>query len=131
MVIIGLLVLAGIAAAIAGDGDDADTTPSAPVIEEPLDLPEPPAGSGIDFEVLNCTSEFGFATATVEFTVDRTYDYVEFVGDYTDEDGVSIGQGLGNVTDVVPGQTYRTEVIYSLTGSARGGTCHVRVGDVF
>jgi hypothetical protein len=80
--------------------------------------------------VLSCSTEFGYATARVEFTSDQSYSYVGFEGDYTDADGVVIGQGIGNATDVAPGQTYRIEVLYSLTGRAQGGTCQVRVGDV-
>ena len=81
--------------------------------------------------MLDCTVESGFATAKVEFTSDVAYNYVSFEGDFTNADGIVVGQGLGNATDVVPGQTYRIEVIYSLSGSPRSGTCHVHVGDAF
>ena len=74
--------------------------------------------------------EYGYATARVEFSSDQSYSYVGFEGDFIDADGVVIGQGIGNATDVTPGQKYRIEVIYSLTGRGRGGTCHVGIGDV-
>jgi hypothetical protein len=56
---------------------------------------------------------------------------VEPAAGHDQVDRIWIRQQLGNVTDVVPGQTYRVEVLYSLTGKPRGGTCHVSVGDVF
>jgi hypothetical protein len=97
-----------------------------PVEEEPTT----DSLTGISYEVLSCSTELGYATARVEFTSDQSYSYVGFEGDYTDADGVVIGQGIGNATDVAPGQPYRIEVLISLTGGAQGGTCQVRVGDV-
>jgi hypothetical protein len=52
---------------------------------------------------------------------------VEFGGSFVDADGVAIGEGLGNVTDVVPGQVYKTKVLYDLDGAGRDGRCGVNV----
>jgi hypothetical protein len=87
-----------------------------------------PAEVLVDFEVASCEVEYGFATALVEVTLRQPLSYVSFTGDYMNSDGEVTGQGLGNLTDAVPGQTYKTEVLYPLTGGGNeGGTCQVQV----
>jgi hypothetical protein len=66
----------------------------------------------------------------VTVTSDSTHSFVGLAGDFTAADGTVIGQGVGNVANVVPGETYRTTVIYSLTGKGTGGECGVVVDSV-
>lgn len=117
--LVGLVVLA---AALNTDNDPAPTTPA---------FTTGVTSPAVDYEVVRCDIESDtFAKAIVELTVDRPLSYVGLGGDFTTGGGQSIGQGIGNLSNVTPGRTYRTTVIYSLSGSSAGGTCHVSVDSV-
>lgn len=90
---------------------------------------EAPSGeTGISLEVLTCEiDEFG-GTAQVELESSRAWSLVSLKGSITDGSGAVVGQGFGNVSDVVPGQTYKTDVFYTISGSPpKDATCEVQV----
>ena len=99
-----------------------------PVGEDPFDIP-PVSVSDVNLEEVTCTAEDGFATATVEITVDTPMSYVGLTGEYHLE-GESIGSGAGRLTNVVPKQVYRTEVRYGLDRRTKEGDCTVDVESV-
>lgn len=71
-----------------------------------------PSVPAVDFEGLDCSTEFGSgrrALSSLSISRTRTWSSLAITPTQT---GVAIGQGLGNATDVVPGQTYRHEVLY-------------------
>lgn len=120
----GLLLLGWIGSAISGD----DTTDYSP---PSYSVPDGPSTSAVDIAVKSCSVEYGYGKAKVEVTVSEPLSYVGLGGDFKSADGIVIGQGLGNLSDPVPGQTYIVEVLYDLNMSGRGGTCTVRVDTVY
>jgi hypothetical protein len=99
-----------------------------PVGEDVFDIPV----SAVNHKVLTCTAEDGFATATVEITVDTRITYVSLTGEYHLE-GESIGSGAGRLTNVVlvPKRVYQTEVRYGLDRrTTKEGNCAVEVESV-
>lgn len=84
-------------------------------------------------DVTDCVLETtGYAKANAEITVSRPLSYVGLGGDFKRSDGVVIGQGIGNLSDPVPGQTYIVEILYGLnTAAGQGGTCTVRIDTVY
>src|SRR5919106_1540365 len=77
---------------------------------------EAPSGeTGVRLEVLSCEiDEFG-GTAQVELESRRAWSLVSLKGSITDDTGAVVGQGFGNVSDVVPGQTYKTDVLFTIS----------------
>lgn len=94
--------------------------------KDPFDIPPV---SDVNFDVVTCSAEHGFATAKVEITVDTPMSYVGLTGEYHLE-GESIGSGAGRLTNVVPEQVYRTEVRYGLDRRTQEGNCMVDVESV-
>ncbi len=124
-IIVGFAAVLAIIGWLAGDGRN-PTGPSSTVDES-----EPVVG----FEVTICEVDrsIGFAEARVEFTVSEPVDYVGFSGDLVAADGTIVGEGIGNRSNVLPGKTYLTNVIYVIEGPAGRGavTCHVNLDAVF
>ena len=84
-------------------------------------------GSGVTLNVVSCEVSSGYATAKVSLTSTQAYSFVSLSGDFTSGGGTVIGQGIGSLSDVQPGQSYETTVIYTLSGDGQGGTCGVHV----
>ena len=121
------VAIAVAALAIVGSlvGDDT------PAVDNPVVVVDDPGAGDVDLTLESCDVGEFTVTARVTLTSTASFSLVALGGDVYDEDGVSIGQGIGTVSDVVPGQPYETEVIYSVTDPDRVDTCRVRVDSTF
>lgn len=137
-VVVGLFLLIGVIAAIAGSNSDTDTAGSGGAgsssdnsadggAESDFSTNDenPPAA---DIDDITCTEEFGLITGVVNVTNNSsgTSNYIITIG--VEQDGVKIGEGFGSLDNVDPGQTARVEIV--ATGDTQGQPFQCAVDEV-
>jgi hypothetical protein len=110
-----VLLAAGVATACGGDLNPVETDERR---------------SGITIEVVGCQLDEGTGnvTLTYELESEREYDVVLVEGRVIDGSGTIVGSSSGSVTNVVPGERYREEMVLSAAGATQGEvTCDARL----
>jgi hypothetical protein len=104
-----LIVLAGVV-----------VLPACPGNIDPVETNEQEAG--IHIEVVGCDLDRGTGNVTLTYEVrsEKEYDVVLVEGRVKDGFGTVVGSSTGTVTNVVPGENYRDEMVLSSAGEPQG-----------
>ena len=84
--------------------------------------------AGIKLEVVGCDQDptSGVVTATIELTSEKEYSTILLQGEVSDESDVVIATTSSSVVGVLPGKTYRKELIFGGIPEPQGQiTCDV------